>query len=130
MASVQPLQITASARPRDVTEIRRTLAAWLAELPPAGLPTELVTHAVGEAVANAVEHAYNEDEQGSGAGRVDVDATFTIGELVVRVRDYGTWRERAGGLHHGLELMHRFADEVVVQRSTSGSEVQLHWRCR
>jgi len=76
--------------------------------------------ATGEAVSNAIEHAYS-----SGDGSVRVHGAKKDGSLVIEVLDEGRWREgkrRDGG--RGLELMRRLMDEVVVEQSETGTAVR------
>lgn len=76
--------------------------------------------AAGEAVSNAIEHAY-----ATGSGLVRVKGSRKDGSLVIEVSDEGRWREgrrHEGG--RGLELMRRLMDEVVVDQTDSGTAVR------
>lgn len=77
-----------------------------------------VTVALGEAVANAIEHAYRE----GAPGLVRFEIQQESGLLTVVVEDFGHWRpfvarEERG---RGIDLMHKFMDGVQI-RSASGS---------
>jgi anti-sigma regulatory factor (Ser/Thr protein kinase) len=83
--------------------------------------------AVGEAVANGVEHAYRDREPGS----VDVHLTLARRRdrkrvLRVRVADHGRWRPASsakGYRGRGLAMIQQLAEHVVVSATASGTEV-------
>jgi anti-anti-sigma factor len=86
--------------------------------------------AVGEACANAAEHAYRDVEPGpiSVAADVDVD-----GVLSVTVRDEGTWRppdRDPGDRGRGLLIMRQLVDTVTLDEQTQGTTVTLSLRLR
>jgi anti-anti-sigma factor len=86
--------------------------------------------AVGEACANAAEHAYRGSEPGpmSVAAHVDVD-----GVLTVSVRDEGTWRppdRDPGDRGRGLLIMRQLVDGVVLEETDRGTTVTLSLRLR
>jgi anti-sigma regulatory factor (Ser/Thr protein kinase) len=73
--------------------------------------------AVGEAAANAVEHAYRDMQE---PGIIDVTFWTESDALCVQVRDEGRWREppsqpRPAGQGMGIALMRRLVD--CVRRS-------------
>ncbi len=74
--------------------------------------------AVGEAVANAVEHAYRDAPPGLVQLRIDRDAR----QLIATIEDFGHWRPfaRSEERGRGIELMHACMDSVQI-RSTRGS---------
>ena len=81
---------TWSPCPPPLPGVRRRLGAWLAELGMGEQDRVGVMVAVGEACANAAEHAYRGRRARADVGarpHVDVD-----GVLTVTVRDEGTWR--------------------------------------
>lgn len=81
--------------------------------------------ALGEAVANGVEHAYGPAE----AGTVAVDLEIRSGAeraVLVRVVDHGRWRpapESSGYRGRGIRLIRRLADRVEVTATTVGTQV-------
>jgi len=82
-----------------------------------------VISAVGEALANAVEHAY----MGNPLGTVELYAREDNAEkLVVAVRDYGTFIERDPypDRGFGLPMMHAIADAISIETG-NGTRVQL-----
>jgi anti-anti-sigma factor len=86
--------------------------------------------AVGEACANAAEHAYRGSQPGpmSVTARVDVD-----GVLTVTVRDEGTWRppnRDPGDRGRGLLIMRQLVDGVLLEEEEKGTTVTLSLRLR
>jgi anti-sigma regulatory factor (Ser/Thr protein kinase) len=86
--------------------------------------------AVGEAVNNAVEHAYPMLD-----GIVDVRGRRDADRVTVEVADRGRWRSEAEAgrpAHrgHGLALMRVLSDDVEVERSGAGTRVLLTLRTR
>ncbi len=85
--------------------------------------------AVGEAAANAAEHAYRDAEPGPMhvSAAVDLD-----GVLTVTVRDEGSWRppdRDPGSRGRGLLIMRQLVDGVVLQ-GEGGTTVTLRLRLR
>jgi anti-sigma regulatory factor (Ser/Thr protein kinase)/anti-anti-sigma regulatory factor len=110
--------------------VRRRLGAWLAGLGMGEQDRVGVMVAVGEACANAAEHAYRGSEPGpmSVAAHVDVD-----GVLTVVVRDEGTWRppdRDPGDRGRGLLIMRQLVDTVVFEEEPQGTTVTLSLRLR
>jgi anti-anti-sigma factor len=86
--------------------------------------------AVGEACANATEHAYQGVEPGpvSVSAHVDVD-----GVLTVVVRDQGSWRppdRDPGDRGRGLLIMRQLVDTVTLDEQNRGTTVTLSLRLR
>jgi anti-sigma regulatory factor (Ser/Thr protein kinase) len=105
--------------------MRRRIGRWALQ---SGVPEDVTIDlqlAVGEAVANGVEHAYRD----SGAGTVDVEMQVRDGHpvaVVVRVADHGQWRPVptcAGYRGRGLLMIERLAQRVQVLCSPLGTEV-------
>jgi anti-anti-sigma factor len=110
--------------------IRRRLGAWLAGLGMGEQDRVGVMVAVGEACANAAEHAYRGAEPGpmSVSAQVDVD-----GVLTVTVRDEGTWRppdRDPGDRGRGLLIMRQLVDTVRLDERAEGTTVTLSLRLR
>jgi anti-anti-sigma factor len=79
--------------------------------------------AVGEAAANAVEHAY-----GGSPGRLRVELAQTGGSVEATVADEGRWRpppEDPGFRGRGRALVRRLAEEVDVDRRPDGTVVRF-----
>lgn len=123
------LLLSHRAVPGELRSIRRLVQRW------AGLwdlPDDAVTDlqlAVGEAVANGVEHAYRDARPGT----VEVELTLqgssgsaADGAVLVQVVDHGRWqpapRER-GHRGHGLTMIRRLTRHLEVVRSAHGTRV-------
>ncbi|SNS76067.1 anti-anti-sigma factor [Geodermatophilus saharensis] len=119
-----PLHERLPADPARLRGVRRAVSAWAAD---AGLPEDSVDDlqlALGEALANAVEHAY----AGSGGeGRCEYRLERTPdGSVDVCVRDEGVWRPVPADRGHrgrGLELISALATDVEVARTPDGDGV-------
>jgi anti-anti-sigma factor len=127
--SVEPLQLDLVAVPSALPAVRRRLGAWLTALGMGEQDRVGVMVAVGEACANAAEHAYRDTEPGPMrvTAAVDVD-----GVLTVTVHDEGTWRppdRDPGDRGRGLLIMRQLVDGMVV-RGAHGTTVTLRTRLR
>ena len=128
--SLEPLQLDLIADPAALPGVRRRLNGWLTALGMGEQDRVGVMVAVGEACANAAEHAYRGAEPGpmSVHARVDVD-----GVLTVTVRDEGTWRppnRDPGDRGRGLLIMRQLVDGVVLEEEEKGTTVTLTLRLR
>ena len=79
--------------------------------------------ALGEAVANAVEHAY----RGSAPGLIHLGVSSERGQLVLTVEDFGRWRPfvRREERGRGFELMHAFMDGVQIRSTRESTSIVL-----
>jgi serine phosphatase RsbU (regulator of sigma subunit)/anti-sigma regulatory factor (Ser/Thr protein kinase) len=128
--TLEPLQLDLIADPAALPGVRRRLNSWLTTLGMGEQDRVGVMVAVGEACANAAEHAYRGSEPGpmSVSARVDVD-----GVLTVTVRDEGTWRPPSrdpGDRGRGLLIMRQLVDGVVLEEEEKGTTVTLSLRLR
>ncbi len=117
-----PLVITLPAVPASLRPLRRAITAWASA---AGLPAAVVDDlqlATGEAAANAAEHAYPDT-----AGTFEaVLRRMASGEIAVRVRDRGHWRQAPadpGFRGRGLQVIRAIGDDVRVTTDSDGTEV-------
>ncbi len=127
--SVEPLRLDLTAVPAALPAVRRRLGAWLTALGMGEEDRVGVAVAVGEACANAAEHAYRDTEPGPMrvSAAVDLD-----GVLTVTVHDEGTWRppdRDPGDRGRGLLIMRQLVDGMVV-RGEQGTTVTLRTRLR
>ena len=118
------LDLELPAVPSSLARIRTSLRRWLAGVD----ATESAVHdmlvAVGEATANAVEHAY-----GPTGGTISVKIELDGLEVVVRVSDTGQWRSPRGqGRGRGTLIMETTTDDFHVERGPTGTEVTLRRR--
>jgi anti-sigma regulatory factor (Ser/Thr protein kinase) len=122
-----PLRIRLPAIPASLAVIRAHLRSWLptAAVNPTAAADVLL--AVGEAAANAVEHAVR---GAAGDVVVEVTARATNTGLALTIRDNGRWhappsatpRERG----HGSRLMRALVDTVTITPSPQGTTVEMH----
>ncbi|HZH21912.1 MAG TPA: SpoIIE family protein phosphatase [Geodermatophilus sp.] len=127
--AIEPLELDLPAVPAALPTVRRHLGAWLAGLGMGEQDRVGVMVAVGEAAANAAEHAY----RGAEPGRMQVTAAVDVdGQLTVTVRDQGRWRppdRDPGDRGRGLLIMRQLVDGVVLQ-GEQGTTVTLSMRLR
>jgi anti-sigma regulatory factor (Ser/Thr protein kinase) len=102
---------------------RHRLRAWLRAAAPELETTTArdLELAWTEASTNAVRHAYR-----PGDATFSLDAELVGEEIVLEVRDHGTWREplgQRGGW--GLRLIRAVCDEVEVERGPDGTCVRM-----
>jgi len=118
---LQQLSSTFSAVPLAAPIVRHALRRFIEA---SGLDAEksfALQTAVGEAVANAVEHAYRET-----TGLIHVRTVLTASALTVSVEDHGGWQPPCGSEERGrgLPLMRALMDDVEVR--TSGKTTAVH----
>ncbi len=120
-ASTDRLTLTLPAEPEALITARRALRNWLGEL---GVDAEAlydITLAAGEACTNAIEHAY-----APGEASFDVEAQRGELDVLVTVRDHGSWRPPRGQHRgRGLKLMETLMDDVKIRREDTGTSVEL-----
>lgn len=135
------MHLTRPAHAVELRSIRRAVEEWARR---SGLSSDVLVDlqlALGEAVANGVEHAYDAGD----AGTVDIELELRCsdragddpagggisgddpgGDVVVRVSDRGRWRpvpERSGNRGRGLLMIEQLARRVRVRTDDSGTEV-------
>jgi anti-sigma regulatory factor (Ser/Thr protein kinase) len=114
------------ARPEELRSMRAAVREWLGARE---VPHEEVTNlllAVGEACANAVEHAYAGREPGTVVLELSDDDE---GAITVRVRDFGVWRPPTAatsqGRGRGTEIMRAVTHEFDRRGDDGGTTVTL-----
>lgn len=129
-APVGGLELSLPGTPVAVTAARVALHEWLAALRVDHLTVSAIQHAAGEAVNNAVEHAYP-GHSGSGAGAVTVRAELTDkGVAEIMIADRGHWREPVEQRYRGmgLTMVSELVDEMHVDRRDTGTVLWLRHR--
>ena len=110
---VPPLSVRLWAELGELPAARHAVRSWLAELDAGHQDHEVLELAVGEAVTNAVEHAYP-----AGPGVVHISAELhPDGICELRITDEGRWRApdpAASERGHGLMLCEQLVDELTV----------------
>jgi anti-anti-sigma factor len=121
-----PLHLVLPADPAELARVRRTVARWAAEAPLGAEVLADLQLALGEAVANAVEHAHHDTD---GPGRVTVDLEVEgAGGVAVTVRDSGIWRPVAvdpGFRGRGLQIVAALAGDVDLAHGPAGTVLRF-----
>jgi anti-anti-sigma factor len=123
-----PLRVDLPALPAQLRALRRTVHSWAAA---AGLAADAVDDlqlVLGEAVGNAIEHAYRDVPE---PGRVRIDAEPDDGGgLLVRVTDTGSWRPPPadpGFRGRGLQIISALAGEVDLTTGPEGTTLRFRF---
>ena len=118
-----PLQVEVPAVATSLVLVRSAVRRWLSAVGVADRDEFNVMLAVGEAMANVVSHAY-----GPSGGMIDVDLSYTAGDITATIRDTGRWRlPRGENRGRGVNIMEKCADEVSVDTTEAGTEVRLRF---
>ena len=120
-----PLHGVQPAQPRRLRVMRRAVEDWAAAV---GLPDEVLDdlqYALGEAAANAVEHAYG--NTGDGEFRYTLEhRSGPDGGVAVEVRDDGRWRPVPADSGHrgrGVAVLHAVGKDVRIDSGDGGTTV-------
>jgi anti-anti-sigma factor len=119
------LQRRLPATPTQLPKLRRVVSAWAAAIPLPDDQAEDLQLALGEAAANAVEHAYAGQTPGAFGFRI---AHEPDGSIEVAVDDDGTWRPAPadpGFRGRGLALIRAIGQDVVVDTQGKGTHVRF-----
>jgi anti-anti-sigma factor len=121
-----PLHIDLAADPAQLARVRREAAVWSIR---SGLDPDTAQDlelALGEAVANSVEHAYRDTDR---PGRVQVTLDRdAAGSLTVTVADGGNWHPPAadpGFRGRGLQIINTLAADVELHHGSSGTVLRF-----
>ena len=120
-----PLRLVLPAEAPMLRKLRVSLITWTAAV---GLDEDDsydLQLAVGEAAANAVEHAYRDGPAGTMAVELRHDAG---GAVRARVRDEGSWRpapDDKGYRGRGLDLIRDVSSRMELDRGPAGTEVRF-----
>ena len=119
------LQRRLPATPTQLAKLRRDVSTWATAIPLPDDHTQDLQLALGEAAANAVEHAY----AGQTPGEFDVRiAHDRDGSIRVAVDDDGTWRPvpaDPGFRGRGLAMIRAIGQDVVVDTQGKGTHVRF-----
>jgi serine phosphatase RsbU (regulator of sigma subunit)/anti-sigma regulatory factor (Ser/Thr protein kinase) len=118
------LALVLPARPETLADVRRGLRRWLRAAGATDDDVAVITLAVGEACANAVEHAYSPTP-----AVYAIEAFEEAGAVTIAVRDSGRWRRPRGeNRGRGLTIMENAMDELDVSQTAEGTEIVLRKR--
>lgn len=111
------------AEPLELAGARGVLRSWLSTLDFDEAAQREIVLGVGEALGNAVEHAY----AGRPPGEVELTASSLDAEIEIAVRDWGSWRRRQSvdERGRGLPIMRTVFDSLEVDRRVGGTTVTL-----
>jgi anti-anti-sigma factor len=120
-----PMRRRRPADPAELAGVRTEVGVWAGQC---GLPEDMcqdLQFALGEALANSMEHAYRDTEPGS----VEFELARTAdGSVAVTVTDLGRWRpppDDPGHRGRGLSMIGVLADDVDVRHDTAGTTVRF-----
>jgi anti-sigma regulatory factor (Ser/Thr protein kinase) len=115
------IDVAFPARPESSPQLRRALRSFLEQLGLETARTEDAVLAAGEAVGNAIEHAYRGDK-----GTIRLRAQVRGRRLLIEVLDRGHWRlEGDPERGRGLGIMRALVDRVSIESTHSGTSVSL-----
>jgi anti-sigma regulatory factor (Ser/Thr protein kinase) len=124
------LSLRVPGTPDQIRVLRQELREWLRQRDVPREPEEELVLAAGEAVANAVEHAY----AGRASGPVVLTAWSADGDstVCVEVSDRGGWRRPGNDVDRGrgLEIMRVLLDAVEVVQTPEGTSISMTKRVR
>lgn len=122
-AQLAHLDVRLPAEPSSAPLARTALRRFLASTPLSERRAFDATVATGEAVANAIEHAYDRRPNQTFVLR----ARYEKDRCTILVEDNGTWHETepmpARG--HGIAMMRELTDQFEIDRSAAGTTVML-----
>jgi len=128
MTSTHELRITRMASATAPKSIRHALDAFLQTLMVGDDRRQDIVLAVGEALANAAEHAYESPEGRSENEVIELHATATPdgSRIAVEIRDSGRFIERAERTDRGFgfRIMRAIARDVAIDTG-SGTRVRM-----
>jgi anti-sigma regulatory factor (Ser/Thr protein kinase) len=112
------------ARPESAAFARTALRRFLAAVPLAAERQFEMLVAAGEAIVNAIEHAY-----AATRGKVRVRASIEGATVAIEIEDDGgVWDVEAidrAQRGYGIPLMHALSDSVEIARSATGTRVRI-----
>lgn len=122
MATLGVLYLDVVAVAANVAASRHALRAYLETVALDAERIDDVVLATGEAVANAVEHAYRH-----AVGTVSLHACVREATVVIEVCDRGSWRTDGGDPDRGrgLSIMKALVDQFSIARTNRGTSVRF-----
>ncbi|MHA6782251.1 SpoIIE family protein phosphatase [Pseudonocardia saturnea] len=125
VARLRPPALTGHgpAKPEELAGVRRDVAAWAVAAALDADTTDDLQLALGEALANSVEHAYRDRPPGDYHYRLE---QLPDGAVRAEIHDDGSWRPPApdtGYRGRGLLVIDRLAGGLAVDRGADGTRV-------
>ena len=118
------LDLHTEATPHGARWLRVCFEEWLRAAGAPATVTEDLALAVYEALANAVEHAY---QPGHPQPMVHLQAEREHHQVLITISDQGCWQSRPAGSSRGrgIAVIRYLASEVDVQPGRRGTTVRL-----
>jgi PAS domain S-box-containing protein len=123
-----PLEVEIAADAGELAPTRAALRGWLTRV---GLDPEQtmdVLIAVGEAVANSIEHGHRDRSEGT----VSLRATAVADRLHLTVVDTGSWKppqsDPDSHRGRGIMLMRALMQDVTIEPGETGTTIHMHTR--
>lgn len=128
MSSVSELRLFQEAQTRSVGPLRHALLGFCEALQFSGDAVDDIVTAAGEALANAVEHAYKHEPARSQPPTIELHARFDRGDLALDIVDRGKFveHEPVPWRGFGLRIMRAIAQQMTVDTS-DGTRVRMHF---
>jgi anti-sigma regulatory factor (Ser/Thr protein kinase)/putative methionine-R-sulfoxide reductase with GAF domain len=115
------LDIQMPAAPGSLKPIRVAMRRWLAGIRADRDASADLLAAVGEACANAIEHAY-----GAAGGTVSIHLEHRPPDVIAVIGDTGRWRAARGSFRgRGITLMRALSDDVSIELADAGTLVRI-----
>jgi serine phosphatase RsbU (regulator of sigma subunit)/anti-sigma regulatory factor (Ser/Thr protein kinase) len=115
------LDLEMPAAPASLRSIRSAMRRWLTGIRADRDASADLLAAVGEACANAIEHAY-----GPSGGTVSVHLEHRPPDVIAVIGDTGRWRAPRGKLRgRGITLMRALSDHVSIEPADAGTQVRI-----
>lgn len=126
MNTVSELRLVQDAQTRSVAPLRHALLGFCEALRFEGDVVDDIVTAAGEALANAVEHAYK--NQQTQAPTIELHARFDCGDLALDIVDRGKFEkhEPLPLRGFGLRIMRAIAQQMTVDTS-NGTRVCMRF---
>ncbi len=125
--SLREIHCRVPADAEQLAETRHALSRWASGIGMSQRQCQELVLAAYEAMANSVEHAYEDDRDGV----VDLHAAHTPdGTVIVTVTDHGRWKPPApsdGIRGRGILLIRALADDATIARVDTGTTVTMTW---
>ena len=126
MNGVSELRLFQEAQTRSVAPLRHALSGFCEALRLRGDAVDDIVTAAGEALANAVEHAYK--DRPAQAPTIELHARFDCGDLALDIVDSGRFveHEPLPWRGFGLRIMRAIAQQMTLDTS-DGTRVRMHF---
>ena len=115
------IDLSAPARAETSPLFRAALREFLARTPLSLERSGDVVLAVGEATANAIEHAYR-----GARGTIRLRAMATQARVIVEIQDCGRWHiGSSADRGRGLGIIRALVDHASIESTSAGTSVRL-----